>query len=189
MGGHRCSVAGCDNDKRRPKEIREIRKGLANFEWGQETRVCCNHFQEGKPTRENPYPTLFLCPRDFATPSPKKRRTVTRGIFATTDKKPTLAGKQFTKHISACQVDQSTQANLYLHVALQFQHIQREGCVRVLTGLPSPEIFKKIFSWIEVKAKRMQYWKGEKITLASVAYTHQVNSEARYGPSTDSSCF
>jgi len=28
----------------------------------------------------------------------------------------------------------------------------------------------------------MQYWKGEKVTLTPVAYTHQVNSEARYGP-------
>ena len=97
MGGHdHCSVAGCDNDKRRPTEmiqrghvqelifhrvpkdeksraiwISQLRKGLANFEWGQETRVCSNHFQQGKPTCENPYPTLFLCPRDFTTPSPK----------------------------------------------------------------------------------------------------------------------
>ena len=71
----RCCVAGCDNDKRRPKEINQrghveelifhrfpkdekkrahwisqVRKGLANFEWGQETRVCSNHFQDGKPT-------------------------------------------------------------------------------------------------------------------------------------------
>ena len=100
-----------------------------------------------------------------------------------TQKKPTLDGKQFTKHISVCQVDQSTQANLDLHVAWQFHHIQCESCVRVFTGLPSPEVFEKIFSWIEVKAKHMQYWKGEKATLAPVAYTHQVNSEARYGPS------
>lgn len=145
--------------------------------------MCSNHFQQGKPTCENPYPTLFLCPRDFATPSPKKRRSVSKEIFGDTNEKPTLDGKQFTKHISACQVDQFTQANLDLHVALQFHHIQRESCVRVFTGLPSPEVFEKIFSWIEVKAKHMQYWKGEKATLAPVAYTHQVNSEARYGPS------
>ena len=51
------------------------------------------------------------------------------------------------------------------------------------TSLPSPVIFEKIFSWLKVKAKHMQYWKGEKATLAPVAYTHQVNSGARYGPS------
>ena len=65
MGGHdRCCVAGCDNDKRRPNEtiqrghveelifhrfpkdeknraiwISQVRKGLANFELGQETRI------------------------------------------------------------------------------------------------------------------------------------------------------
>ena len=100
-----------------------------------------------------------------------------------TNEIPTLGGKQFAKHISDFQVDQSTQANLDLHVALQFRHINRERCVRVFTGLPSPEIFEKIFSWIEVNAKHMQYWKGEKTTLAPVAYTHQVKLEARYGPS------
>ena len=36
---------------------------------------------------------------------------------------------------------------------------------------------------MDFKAKHMQYWKGEKTTLAPVAYTHQVTSEARYGPS------
>ena len=69
------------------------------------------------------------------------------------------------------------------HVALHFHHINRESCVRVFTGLPSPHIFGKIFSWLMVKAKHMQYWKGEKVTLTPVAYTHQVNSDARYGPS------
>lgn len=145
--------------------------------------MCSNHFQQGKPTCENPYPSLFLCPRDFTTPSPKKRRAVSRETFAATNEKPSVAGKQFTKHISACRVDQSTQANLDLHVALRFHHIERESCVRVFTGLPSPEMFEKIVSWIEVKAKHMQYWKDEKTTLATVAYTHQLNSEARYGPS------
>ena len=108
MGGHdRCCVAG----KRRPKEIiqrghvqelifhrfpkdeksravwiSQVRKGLANYEWSQETRVCSNHFQQGKPTCENPYPTLFLCPRDFATPSLTKRRSVSRDIFGDTKK-------------------------------------------------------------------------------------------------------
>ena len=207
MGGHdRCCVAGCDNDKRRPNEtiqrghveelifhrfpkdeknravwISQVRKGLANFELGQETRICSNHFQDGKPARENPYPTLFLCPRDFATSSPKKRKSVRKELFATTTENPSLNDKQLKQHMSAFQ-DQSTQVNLELHVALHFHHINRESCVRVFTGLPSPVIFEKIFSWIEVKAKHMQYWKGEKVTLTPVAYTHNVNSESRYGP-------
>ena len=89
MGGHdRCCVVGYN--KRRPNEtiqrghveelifhrfpkddknravwISQVRKGLTNFELCQEMRICSNHFQDGKPTRENPYPTLFLCPRDF----------------------------------------------------------------------------------------------------------------------------
>ena len=108
---------------------------------------------------ENPRPTLFLCPRDFETASPKKRKTVRKELFAATNEKPILAGKQFTKHTSASE-EKYTQ-----HVALHFHHINRESCVRVFTGLSSTDIFGKIFSWLTVRAKHMQYWKGEKVTL------------------------
>lgn len=111
----------------------------------------------------------------------RKRESVRKELFAATNENPFLNGKQLKQHMSAFQ-DQSTQVNLELHVALHFHHINREGCVRVFTGLPSPVIFEKIFSWIEVKAKHIQYWKGEKVTLTPVAYTHNVNSKSRYGP-------
>ena len=38
------------DEKKRARWISQVRKGLKNFEWGQETRVCSNHFQDGKPT-------------------------------------------------------------------------------------------------------------------------------------------
>ena len=84
MGGHDgCCAAGCNNDKRNesnikrnhveklvfhafPKDerkraewIAQLEKGLDNFSLGKHCRVCSNHFQDGKPTMQNPYPTLF----------------------------------------------------------------------------------------------------------------------------------
>lgn len=79
MGGHdRCCVAGCDNDKRHPTKLRKrshveelifhafpqdekrkqhwislVSKGLANFKWGKQVRICSNHFVDGRPTRDN----------------------------------------------------------------------------------------------------------------------------------------
>ena len=99
MGGHgRCCAAGCNNDKRNENNIKrnhveklvfhafpknekkrdvwiaQLEKGLEKFSWSKHSRVCSNHFQDGKPTISNPYPTLFLCPRDFNDPSSKKRK-------------------------------------------------------------------------------------------------------------------
>ena len=37
--------------------------------------VCSNHFVDGKPTKTNPVPTLFLTPFEHSTSkSPRKRR-------------------------------------------------------------------------------------------------------------------
>ena len=89
MGGHdRCSLGGCNNDKRHPEKmiipghvsklvfheflpptdparrnawIQKCSKGRDDFnpdsEW---IYACSNHFFDGKPTRENPLPTLYL---------------------------------------------------------------------------------------------------------------------------------
>ena len=104
MGGHdRCCVARCDSDKRKPDKIvkrshvqhlifhafpkderrkqcwiAQVSKGLKNFRWGNQVRICSNHFIDGKPTSDNGYPTLFFCERDFDGRSPRKRTRVER---------------------------------------------------------------------------------------------------------------
>lgn len=104
-----------------------------------------------------------------------KTKTVRKELLAVTNEKPVLAGKRFTKNMLAFE-DKATQANLHLHVALHFHHINRESCVWLFTGLPSPVIFEKIFSWIEIKEKHMQYWKGE-----NIANTCSVHSSGELG--------
>ena len=108
MGGHdRCCVAGCNNDKRHPEKIvrrghvqgklifhafpinrkrlrhwiSQVSKGWRHFEWGIQSRICSNHFLDGKPTSENSFPTLFLCERDFDESSPCKRPKTERELL------------------------------------------------------------------------------------------------------------
>ena len=64
-------------------------KGRADFNPGEYTYVCSNHFADGKPTTANPNPTLFLTisdnrkqspvkhhHRDQSGPDPKSRRKI-----------------------------------------------------------------------------------------------------------------
>ena len=105
MGKHdRCCAGDCDNDKRYlhlcvkrrhvegdliwhrfPKDSKKfeiwrknIKRGLEFFNPGHDTFVCSNHFVDGKPTMNNPHPTLFLQPSDKQRRSPQKRSTRTK---------------------------------------------------------------------------------------------------------------
>ena len=83
--GDKCCVGGCDNDRRYPEKwlihlhvgrlslhkpnnqmieawSRQVQKGRKDFAIGKSREsvvVCSNHFQDGKPTKGNPLPTLF----------------------------------------------------------------------------------------------------------------------------------
>ena len=115
MGKHdRCCVGGCNNDKRYPGKyvvrshvsdlkfhrftkieekrviwINTINKGLDNFNPGNETFVCSNHFVDGKPTSQNPHPTIFLTPSGYKLDkSPHKRTYLERNVVETCTKRP-----------------------------------------------------------------------------------------------------
>jgi hypothetical protein len=88
--GDKCCVGGCDNDRRYPGKYHvhshvqklgfhkpsnsedaikawciQVQKGRKDFKIGKSREsviVCSNHFVDGKPTRSNPIPTLFLTP-------------------------------------------------------------------------------------------------------------------------------
>ena len=192
MGGHdRCCAAGCNNDKRNENNIKrnhveklvfhafpknekkrdvwiaQLEKGLEKFSWSKHSRVCSNHFQDGKLTISNPYPTLFLCPRDFKDPSPKKRKKNERkaAVLACSDNQVKRRRLCFNNNGNNSCTDNVTQISL--NIALKFHHINTEANVKLFTGLPSPGVFKLIFTWLEKKAKHMQYWEGEKIATTS----------------------
>ena len=64
------------DEKRKQHWISQVSKGLANFKWEKQVRICFNHFVDGKPTTENSFSTLFLCEQDLNFHSPKKRARV-----------------------------------------------------------------------------------------------------------------
>ena len=121
MGKHdRCCVGGCDNDKRYlhlcvkrrhvegdliwhrfpkdPKKFeiwrKNIKRGLEFFNPGHETFVCSNHFVDGKPTMNNPHPTLFLQPSDKQRRSPQKRSTHTKLPETSHSCEPSMLSKE-----------------------------------------------------------------------------------------------
>ena len=56
----------------------QVQKGRKDFKIGtsrESVIVCSNHFKDGKPTRNNPFPTVFLTSFEHSyCNSPKKRR-------------------------------------------------------------------------------------------------------------------
>ena len=88
MGKHdRCYVGNCNNDKRYPEKYSvhsnvesgklifhkfpinektrklwtsQVRRGRKDWSPGSYTYVCSNHFVDGKPTKDNTVPTMFM---------------------------------------------------------------------------------------------------------------------------------
>ena len=88
-GGDRCTVGGCNNDRRYKEKqvvrshvshlqfhvlprneiiknrwVKRIEKGRVDFKPGKHITVCSNHFVDAEPTSANPVPTLFMTESD-----------------------------------------------------------------------------------------------------------------------------
>ena len=61
-----------DEDKK--KWIQQKSKGRKDFIVPKNFYVCSNNFLDGKPTKENPFPTLFLTPSTETMETPTKRK-------------------------------------------------------------------------------------------------------------------
>ena len=62
-----------ETEKKRNLWVKMISKGRKDFAPQNETFVCSNHFIDGKPTLNNPAPTLYLTVRENAS-SPQRER-------------------------------------------------------------------------------------------------------------------
>ena len=98
--GDKCCVGGCNNDRGHPKKwvihshveklsfhkpkqslieawSRQVQKGRKDFSIRKSREsvvVCSNHFRDGKPSVNNPIPTLFLTPfKHSNSKSPRER--------------------------------------------------------------------------------------------------------------------
>lgn len=186
----RCCVGPCDNDKRYPdklvvmKHVMELKwhrfptkdenkkkvwtslvgKGRSEFVPSDGSRICSNHFPEGKPTSKHPNPTLYLTLEDYRHPkqlrsrtSPSKKRKVT--LFDSEEENGECSGVQNEE-----QCSRNTFTNDHMYAAMQFAQITRESDVRFFTGFESTKSFKEIFNFLVPRAQLMKYWEGPKRT-------------------------
>ena len=102
--GKKCCVGGCDNDNRyldkvklkgsAIKEIKELDwyklplRDVARLTWisninkGRDFKptekgkyhVCGIHFEDGQPTEDKPYPTLFMTVTELKSSTPVKKK-------------------------------------------------------------------------------------------------------------------
>ena len=182
-GSKRCCVAGCDNDQRRTEElvvkghvvqlawhrvprpsseantkkrkrwVEMIAKGRQDFNPGNETFVCSNHFLDGMPTLNHPYPTLFLTAREKDSSPPRTRKVPTKRNNERYESPPILpTSPESSPHFNT----------LNAHSSMLFCHFTREADVKFYTGLPSTRHFRIIFDHVQHKASRMSYWRGPK---------------------------
>ena len=207
MGKHdRCVVGSCDNDKRFPEKYvihsnvkeklvmhkfpsdpekrtawtNQILKGRKDFMPGKYSYVCSIHFIDGKPTQENPVPTLFLTATMNCAETPKKKsrepprkRIRVEAIPDSTGmesglKQVELFMPDFTRLESESkQKDQATNTNFTndVPIPLTLLQISRESDVIFYTGLQGTKMFKVIFDFVKRKASVMTYWDGSKKTL------------------------
>ena len=222
MGVRRCCVFGCDNDSRYPNKIikrsvvqslkwhrfpadeakkkiweKYIQTGRGDFDPGNETFVCSNHFPDGKPTKANPHLTIYLTVRNCIVqqqPSPKKRRVLERSS-STITKPPseddqreiavllvieeTVSGPALPENETLTEVSVApstpVESNENVRTAMNFCQITREYDVRFYTGFTSTEIFNVIFNHLSKKASLMDYWQGPKRTTARLKKADKID--------------
>ena len=182
----RCCVGPCDNDKRCPKRLVVMKhaeklkwhrfptkdedrkkkwaslvaKGRCEFAPTDNSRICSNHFPDGKPTNKNPNPVLYLTLDDYRRPkqinmreSPSKKR-----------KASSCSPQQEKKQCSKMDEEDecSGNDNVNIAIAMQFAQITRESDVRFFTGFESTKSFKEIFNFLVPRARLIKYWEGPK---------------------------
>ena len=184
MTRDKCCVSGCNNVKDKPEnwivrghvteltfhhfpkgDIRAkwetmIRKALdkSKFSATDNTLICSNHFEYGKPTFSSPHPTEFLTVSDQRwKKSPKRRRRLERKTEEIPKKRAT------TSEVAACE-NTEAEEKIDVKVPMQFSQLTRDADVRLFTGISDTLTFKFLFGELVKDAKDMTYWKGEKQT-------------------------
>ena len=140
----------------------QVSKGRAEFNPGEYTHVCSNHFADGKPTTANPNPTLFLTISDNRKQSPVKQHYRDRsGPY------PKSRRKILPIDSSNSEADEEEDEGYLGPVPMLFEHICQEFNIRFFTGFKNAEQFKAIFDHVKEKAAVMTYWDGIKKTVSN----------------------
>ena len=199
--GDKCCVGGCDNDRRHPEKwlihshvgrlsfhkpnnqmieawSRQVQTGRKDFAIGKSRKsvvVCSNHFQDGKPTKGNPLPTLFLTPFEHSnTKSPRKRRRLEYNkvtATSTTSKSTEFIGPSDLEPDNngdnrASDPMEIKSNSIEFTLCTASAQITRDGDVPLHTGIQNTDALRILFEHLLPKAKNMTYWKGNKQTEA-----------------------
>ena len=154
MGKDKCCASGCHHYRDKPEEWKlrghvmelkfhrfpsgeerqiwesMIRKGLdkSNFKATNNSFVCSNHFEYGRPTPLSPHPTLFLTMSDSKwKKSPHRRRRTMKNENEVVLKKPVSAENLSTDDAMNDEVPP-------VKVPMTFQQILRENNVGFFAG-------------------------------------------------------
>lgn len=125
-----------------------------------ETFICVKHFVDGKPTAENPHPTLFMTkPSNEHGSTPTKRKKLLRGQLQL--QVPCTPKRTFLIQISNTYL-KVLNKSLKLHIQiLHLKMFREKGWSVFYTGLQDPSTFKLLHDFLRPKSKNMNYWKGE----------------------------
>ena len=187
------------DEKIRSTWIHQILKGRTDLNLAKDIPkncfVCSNHFVDGKPTTENPSPTLFLTVSTNSLPTPTKfsrKRSVRGSIAEAQENEIGPNAKRQLFHMTPGINEHSYASNIVLPsqdpaplesvsktrdvqcgttdveldlVSFRFAHITRECDVCTFTGIEGTKMFRAVFDFLKRKASCMTYWDGQKKTL------------------------
>ena len=216
MGRDRCVIGVCDNDKRYPGRfikhsnvtekltfhklpadprkreawIHAVRKGRKDFVVPKNFFVCSNHFVDGKATKNNPFPTLFLTvtmnkhgtPKESLRRSPKARAVIINSsdndagdeedsvlctIHASEETSIEVCDSASHMEVDSlykCKATCTSQLVLGV-VPMKFAQITKDSDVLFFTGLDGSKMFETVFEYVREKAAVMTYWDGSRKTM------------------------
>ena len=189
----RCVLGVCNNEKRYPERIvkhgnvkgeitmhrlpndeekkkvwiQQVSKERKDFIVPRNFYVCLNHFLDGKPTKENPFPTLFLSPSTEMMETPTKRKQpYPRKQTDSFDNIQEVISSDDEEYPSDMENKNILQENSYV-IPIKFCQLTREADVRFFTRLDGTKILKILFEHVQKKGSLMRYWDGSKKTVAT----------------------
>eukprot|EP00794_Sanderia_malayensis_P000937 gene937-249_t len=140
---------------------KQVAKGRKEYKICKSSRVCSNHFVNGKPTFDEPNPTLFLT-ESFSTKvkthynrSPKKSRRLEKKVETTTDSQKPAS----STYVDDAEIASVSKEATIVGPGFAFEQLSRESEVAFYTGFKSTEVFKAVFRHLQPTASCMQYWK------------------------------
>ena len=138
--------------------VKEVEKGLIDFQVSNNKVVCSNHFEYGKPTFSSPIPTLYMSVHSASKPSPRKRL---RRQNRMADVFQPSSSEDIESNTTA---NEAVQCSDPMISAMIFADLTRDHDVTFFTGLSNSSNFKLVFEFLSKKATTMHYWKGKKNT-------------------------